>query len=205
MRRRRYLVLMVSTAAIVVLLASGCAPGRCEEGSGEGSRKGLPLPTAAPPVTAGPAALSGLQSGCPVTRSPEPPFTPPSPHPSRSPYAGEFWYGTDALWTLLANDGTWRGLPHNPQGYTQKVFWWRSGYNGRAEPRPNLTVTGRGVRPFAPTAPAPPLAASGATNAFHPDFQWAMLTGVDVPTLGCWEMTGRLSGHDLSFVVWLAP
>jgi len=53
-------------------------------------------------------------------------------------------------------------------------------------------------------APALPLRVSKATNAFASDIQSAMLVGVDFPTLGCWEITGRYQGHELSFVVWVA-
>jgi hypothetical protein len=135
-----------------------------------------------------------------VTTPPDPPFVPPPPYSPSAPFAGEFWYGTEALWTLLRTDGTWRGLPHNPDGYTQKVFWWRKGYSWTAEPAPQLSVTGRRL-----DAPAPPLHVSKATNAFAQDIWSAMLVGVDFPTLGCWEITGRYEGHELSFVVWVAP
>jgi hypothetical protein len=101
---------------------------------------------------------------------------------------------------MLSADGTWSGLPDNDTGYTQKVFWWRAGYNWRAEPQPDLTVSGKRL-----DVPAPPLVASRATNAFHPDFSSAMLVGVDMPTLGCWEITGKYQGAALSFVVWIAP
>jgi hypothetical protein len=100
---------------------------------------------------------------------------------------------------MLGTDGTWSALPHDAAGYTQKVFWWRQGYNVVVEPTPSLTVTGRRL-----DAAAPPLVASGATNA-SADFGDAMLVGVDVPTLGCWKITGHYQGHDLSFVVWVAP
>jgi hypothetical protein len=30
-----------------------------------------------------------------------------------------------------------------------------------------------------------------------------MLTGVDVPTPGCWEIMGDYKGQKLSFVVWV--
>lgn len=137
---------------------------------------------------------------CSVTRAPDPPFVPPPPYSPSSPFAGEFWYGTQALWTLLRADGTWQGLPLNPGGYTQKVFWWRKGYSWTAEPEPQLFVTGRRL-----DAPAPPLIASKATNAFAHDIQSAMLVGVDVPTLGCWLITGRYGERELSFTVWVAP
>jgi hypothetical protein len=48
-----------------------------------------------------------------------------------------FWYGTDVLWTLLHADGTWAGLPHytpDDPKFRQKLFFWREGYNWRAEP-----------------------------------------------------------------------
>jgi hypothetical protein len=94
----------------------------------------------------------------------------------------------------------WSGLPHNPEGYTQKVFWWRKGYSWTAEPEPHLIVTGRRL-----DESASPLNVSRATNAFAEDIQSAMLVGVDFPTLGCWEITGQYAGMELSFVVWVAP
>jgi hypothetical protein len=33
----------------------------------------------------------------------------------------------------------------------------------------------------------------------------AMLTGVYVPTPGCWEITGDYEGDKLSFVAWVEP
>jgi len=54
-------------------------------------------------------------------------------------------------------------------------------------------------------AAAPPLLASEATNAYAADIGSAMLVGVDLPTLGCWKITGKYSDSELSFVVWVAP
>ena len=144
-------------------------------------------------ATANPSAI------CPVTRPPEVRFIPPGPY-SEWPALGYAWYGTDALWTAIPNNGEWAGLPHNPPGYTQKVFWWREGYFWTDEPEPKLTVTGRRL-----DAPAPPLVVSKATNAFAADIQSAMLVGVDFPTLGCWEISGVYADAKLDFVVWVAP
>jgi hypothetical protein len=44
-----------------------------------------------------------------------------------------------------------------------------------------------------------------ATNASAADIGDAMLVSVDFPTLGCWQITGKYKGAELSFVVWLAP
>ena len=68
---------------------------------------------------------------------------------------GQFWFGTDRLWANLPTDGIWKGLPRDTTPghptFFQKLFWWRQGYEGRAEPRPKLTVTGKRL-----DFPAPP-------------------------------------------------
>lgn len=136
---------------------------------------------------------------CPITVPQNPPFVPPAPYDSMG-FEGEFWYGSSSLWTAVRQNGTWEALPHNPEGYTQKVFWWRDGYVWTEEPEPDLLVTGERL-----DAPAPPLKASKATNAYAGDIGSAMLVGVDLPTLGCWKITGKYGAAELSFVVWVAP
>jgi hypothetical protein len=32
-----------------------------------------------------------------------------------------------------------------------------------------------------------------------------MLTGIDIPGVGCWEITGDYEGDKLTFVVWVVP
>ncbi len=100
---------------------------------------------------------------------------------------------------MLQSDGTWAQLPHHEAGYTQKLVWWRQGYDWRTEPEPDLTVTGRRLDVAAPT-----LVVSDATNGYHPDVGSFMLVGIDLPTLGCWEITGQVEDQALSFVVWVA-
>jgi hypothetical protein len=138
-------------------------------------------------------------ASCPVTTPQNPLFTPPSPYDSMG-FEGEFWYGSNSLWTAVRQNGIWEALPHNPGGYTQKVFWWREGYVWNEEPEPTLIVTGERL-----DASAPPLIASKATNASAADIGSAMLVGVDLPTLGCWKITGNYAHAELSFVVWVAP
>lgn len=138
-------------------------------------------------------------ANCPITMPQNPLFVPPAPYDSMG-YDGEFWYGSDSLWTAVREDGIWEALPHNPEGYTQKVFWWRDGYVWTEEPEPALTVSGERL-----DAPAPPLHVSEATNAFASDIGSAMLVGVDMPTLGCWKITGKYGDAEVSFVVWVAP
>jgi len=136
---------------------------------------------------------------CPITVPQDPLFTPPAPYDSMG-FEGEFWYGSNSLWTAVPQNGTWAGLPHNPEGYTQKVFWWRDGYVWNEEPQPDLTVTGERL-----DAPAPPLIVSKSANAYAADIGSAMLVGVDFPPAGCWKITGNYAATKLSFVVWVAP
>ena len=102
---------------------------------------------------------------------------------------------------MLQEHGTWAGLWRNDQGFRQKVFWWYPGFDGRVEGQPNLIVTGRrldGPESFVHPRPA--------TNAHHVDFGgngWTILTGIDVPTTGCWELTGTYRGESVTFVVWI--
>ena len=138
-------------------------------------------------------------ASCPITIPQDPPFVPPSPYDSMG-FEGEFWYGSNSLWTAVRQNGAWEALPHNPEGFTQKVFWWREGYVWTEEPEPALIVTGERL-----DASAPPLNASKATNAYASDIGSAMLVGVDLPTLGCWKITGKYGEAEVSFVVWVAP
>lgn len=160
------------------------------------------VPVVVPPTSTTPTAFPALPPAavCAVTVPPMASFTPPAPYSPEAPFVVDFWYGTDSLWTAVPKNGVWADLPHNPEGYTQKVFWWRTGYSPTDEPTPALTVTGRRL-----DAPAPSLNVSRATNAFADDIESAMLVGVDFPTLGCWEITGKYANQTLSFVVWVAP
>jgi hypothetical protein len=131
-----------------------------------------------------------------VTAAPSPPLLAPAPYPTAAPY-DLFWHGNERFWTMLRPDGAWARLPRNERGYRQKVFWWYPGFNPRVEARPDLKVFGRrldGPETFVHPSPA--------TNAHHADFGgWTILTGIDVPSKGCWELTGAYRGETVTFVV----
>lgn len=174
--RYRYLWMIMLCAAFVM---AACGPG--ERAGSEGA-----------------LAAAGGYAACPVTQPQEPPFTPAGPY--SPPEEGEFWYGSQALWTMLRLDGTWRALPLNQDGYTQKIFFWREGYDSEVEPVPDLVVTARRL-----DGDAPSLESTMATNGQHPDLGTFMLAGLDFPTLGCWEVTGQTGEQTLSYVVWIEP
>lgn len=155
----------VSLSVLLVALVSACNP----------------IAASIPP----PQAANNFR--CPVTLPTTPGFVPPGPYPS--PPDGYFWYGSDALWTGLPNDGIWRGLPRHEDGYGQKFFVWRVGYDPMDEPEPALTVNGQSL-----DSDASPLTGHvPATHAFGPDIHSAMLTGITFPSAGCWEVRATYS------------
>lgn len=140
-----------------------------------------------------------VPESCPVTKPSDRPFVPPAPYPS----AGAFWIGSEKLWTNIAADGVWNGLPHyTPEDsrFRQKLFWWHQGYDWRNENSPELRVSGTRL-----DAPAPPIemdahANAGWTNDRDHPF---MVVGIFIPTVGCWKVTGSYRGEELSYVVWV--
>ncbi len=142
------------------------------------------------------SASTAAPRTCPITTPSNPPFVPPAPPAPapRSARAGEFWFGTPALWTSLRPDGTWSSLPYQDGAYSQKVFWWSRDYDGKIP----LSVSGKRI-----DGSAPPLRSSPATNAFAEDIGSSILVGVELPSAGCWEITGHLKRATISFVVWV--
>lgn len=188
---------------ILAVLLAGCAPAADRPAEVRALENPTPiiLPEKSAEVTLQPEIVShDPPASCPVTLPQEPLFSAPEPYSPNAPFDYGFWFGSERLWTLLPEDGIWYSLPHNPEGYTQKVFWWRQGYLWNEEPQPDLSVTGERL-----DAAAPPLIISKATNAYASDIGSAMLVGVDFPTLGCWKITGQYADAALSFVVWVAP
>ncbi len=50
---------------------------------------------------------------------------------------------------------------------------------------------------------AGPLQSDRATNASAADIGKAMMVGVVFPTTGCWQITGRYKGAELTFIIWV--
>jgi hypothetical protein len=111
--------------------------------------------------------------------------------------------GSEKLWTRRNIEGLWYGKrfvdPDSGQEYYRdKVFWWRKGYDWRTENPPQLKVSGKRL-----DAPATTLYLDRANPAFIKIP--AMVTGVNIPGVGCWEITGDYKGDKLTFVVWVMP
>jgi hypothetical protein len=180
MGRRSRLGLVAALAAILL--------GACGMPAVEAPARG-DTTTATAAIT-GSSRAAPASASCLATRPPGRPFVPPAPYPPTPPplYGDVFWYGSDGLWTWLEADGTARR--------SDKSFWWRDGYDWQTEPSPRLLVMARRL-----DAVAPEVRISDATNGFRDDIGAFMLTGLDFPTGGCWEVTGHYRDQRLRFVV----
>jgi len=125
------------------------------------------------------------RQGCPVTRAADA-FVPPSPYECITS-AGSFFFGTPKLWTLI-HPNAWIG---------QKLVWWSPGNDQHTDTPPGLTVTLKRL-----DAPSPPRRTNRANWALingQPPF---ITTGVNSPpTTGCGEITGRVAGEEVKYIV----
>ncbi|MEI9975737.1 MAG: hypothetical protein WDO73_28960 [Ignavibacteriota bacterium] len=131
------------------------------------------------------SALACAADNCPVTKSPDFAFAPPSPYPEAK--GKSFYVGTANLWVLVY-PSPWRGLPYWPEGYRQKIVWWSEGCRAKTDPLPAIVIGGRRL-----DGNAPPLVVTGA-NGSRTTVGFIM-SGVNFPTSGCWEITGRFKAR----------
>lgn len=137
---------------------------------------------------------SGYTSAsCPITKLSDSSFVPPAPYRDAAP-SGGFFFGTPKLWALLWRD--WQGATNGGN----KTVRWSEGYNGKADPQPKLLITGQRLDTH-----DPPIVVTdhgnGAGIEGRPNY--FITAGVPLPGAGCWQITARLYGAELKFVVWL--
>ena len=139
---------------------------------------------------------------CPITKPSSPPYTPP---PAYGPSLGNdrFWFGSEKLWITLPTNGMWMLRRYAPMesALRQKLLWYRKGYNAKTEPNPRLIVTGKRL-----DLSDPPLGVDGPQGGTwisgDPTHSF-MSVGLDIPTGGCWEISGHFGEDALTFVVWV--
>jgi len=130
---------------------------------------------------------------CAVTNPLEHPFVPPKPYQTNR---GINWFGTDKLWTYLPTNGI--------SGQGEKTLWFREEWSHYSHWIPDesalkLTITARRLDADTP----PPEISAGPT--FNRDWKAFMLGGINLPTPGCWEITGRYEDAKVQFVEWVVP
>ena len=142
-----------------------------------------------------------VAEACPVTRPPAQLFVPPPPYWTDDGRDG-FWYGNESLWTLLGVRGEWK-VKGNPLesngGYRTKLTYWRQGFDWRKD-KPELTVVATRL-----DRDEPPVAAEQANAVFVGTDKPAIMTAIDIPSIGCWKVTAQYRRNELSFVVSVQP
>ncbi|MEM7360348.1 MAG: hypothetical protein AAF431_14725 [Pseudomonadota bacterium] len=139
-----------------------------------------------------PAHTSAEVSECPVTIADNSAITFDTPLKTNG-FMG--WHGSNQLAALIPSNGKWyfMGPEHN---YRNKFWWAHESYDASAEPRPPITISAKRL-----DAPADPVYRDNATHGRGIDSKWqAMLIGMEFPTAGCWEVTGRYHEHSLTMV-----
>lgn len=130
---------------------------------------------------------------CAVTKPLEHPFVPPRPYQANG---GINWFGTDKLWTYLPSNGI--------EGQGEKTLWFREEWSHYSHWIPEesalkLSITARRLDK---ATPAPEISAE---PTFNRDWKAFMLGGINLPTPGCWEITGRYEDAEVRFVEWVVP
>jgi hypothetical protein len=146
-------------------------------------------------------ALSAFPAdSCPTAKAPAPAFVPPAPYNS-SPLSGGFLLGSESLWTFV---NTYDFSPSHPEGraYAFKLVYWHPGLNWHHTDEANaLNVVARRL-----DAPSAPIVFThrgtmvGHFSAEAPD-EVAMMTGLDLPSGGCWEIAADFKGEHLNYVI----
>lgn len=134
----------------------------------------------AAPSGSSPSAL--VDTPCPVTApngaTPEGAPQSPTNHGDGTLMAALWFRGVVSDPDSVAPDGS----------ISLKLGWWR-GTPGR------LMISGERL-----DAPAPPMAGGTAPPDAYPPTGF-IPSGLDFPTRGCWQVSGRLGGDEVSFVV----
>ncbi len=133
---------------------------------------------------------------CPRTLGADKVFSEPWPQ-------AETWFGSDALAVILPKDGIW---PTTVPGHliAVKLFWYsrefqavaEQGFDGGA----HLGFEARIRRLDSGTSDAEISGPNWAGLGGLGD-NWTILTGIDFPSPGCWEITGYYRDQSLTFVV----
>ena len=115
---------------------------------------------------------------------------------SADPKRAGFLVWDEKVWTILRADA-WRALPQTEHGYRQKLFFWSKGYDPTAKRYDHLLIQGKRL-----DGDAPAFTRDKGTNGISiVDGTPAIVTTIDIPTTGCWEITSKYRDHELKFDV----
>jgi hypothetical protein len=127
-------------------------------------------------------------------------FIPPLPYRQKAG-PGQFWFGTNRLWTSLPIDGTWKGLPQHSPGdlsFREKMAFYRQGYTVDNDPQPpKLVIKARRL-----DTDSSSYVLDQPITVWHDDRDHPfIMTGINFGALGCWEIRARYSDDEIRFVI----
>ena len=197
---------------IIAGLVGGLIISAC--GAGVGQRRDMTAPDTSESPQSTPISTPGLNPAwsagpktCPVTVPPQPGLVPPEPYPPEPPLLPEpfeqVWYGTPRLWTKLDQTGAvWRDLPigKGPHAIGNKTLWFSESFSTAAgedfSGDADITVTAVDL-----DGSAPKVVEKGGVPSFNRDIKNFILVGLGLPEPGCWEVTARYKGAELTYVL----
>ena len=149
------------------------------------------------------SAADRVPASCHVTLPADGEFVPPiSLHVPLSFPRGQFWFGTEKLWTILPIDGMWRGWrgandSASDYAYSMKIPWFR--FHPAFSSKEPLTIRGKRL-----DGSAPSFSEVFWGNAFPREEDNAMIMGgVTIPTYGCWQITTQYRNQELIYTAWV--
>lgn len=103
------------------------------------------------------------------------------------------WFGSEALAVILPRDGIWSTTAEG-RLIAVKLVWYSAGF----QPGMERDFVGRIER--LDEGPNDAMI-SRATNAGLANDVWAIMTGINFKSAGCWRIVGEYRGQSLEFVV----
>ena len=195
---RTGILFLVATGAVVLvalgLVAVLTRPGVLAQATPASSTTS----DASPNVELDLPAPEDVPNSCPITVPGDRAFTPASEAPEALPSVYDsVWYGTPELWTMINPNG---GLADG--SLTQRWLWWSENLSSRDSAE--ITITADHLDGL---APAIEVRGSGGASSSptSPSYGTFMVTGFELPEVGCWRVTARYRDASLSVVVWVAP
>jgi hypothetical protein len=145
-----------------------------------------------------PFLSAGSEKNCAVTKQPNRLFFPPAGY-DQYQITGAFWYGNDSLWTII-HPHRWRAGGNDGA----KLPFWRRGFDWKSVDKLRLAVVARRVDAFAPLVWADGISSTSIDGSNAPG-RMAMLTGIDIPIAGCWEISAHYLDQTLAYTIWVEP
>ena len=115
-------------------------------------------------------------------------------------------YGSEALAVALPADGSWPTTGPTAR-IAVKLFWRSAGYRPGMEQHLHIDIVNLDDGPndavVKDVTSAKPVSSDLERARFDHEWEdgWLMLTGIDFPSPGYWEITGSYLGQSLTFVV----